>query len=396
MKIVIANKEHENIDDIKKLLPPFVTIIGAVTCYEELKEIVITRRPDVVLFNMNMAQDFIADPMIDCPYILAVADIPNPEYLRLGVEIRARDLLIKPFHAERLNDAINKSVGFIEKDRRDKQKNDEGSKVQNSKIISFFSTQGGVGQTVMAVNLAIDLKRVTNGSVVVVDGNALFGSVPIVLDLYNERSMTDIVASNSQSDIEFIESMLLSHSSGVKILPGPHEDLTMKVSDLITILNTLKTAYNYVILDLKKMFVEQTIDILDISDIIFVLMSLNIPCIRNTNISLNKMRALYYSPEKIKIIVNEFNSSSEIEIKDVESHLNWTSSGHIPYDKNVVLQSINEGKPFVLHQPGTAITAAIRNLSYVVEPSFQKDVPSGSKGTDKSDEKKGLFKWLKK
>lgn len=392
MKIIIANKEKENFDEFVKLLPPFVQVVSIVTDYGHFKDQLALHSPELVFFNMNMASDFIADPIPDVPYMLAVADVPNPEYLRLGVEIKARDLLIRPLNVDRLSDAINKAIQYINKEKRDKQKNDEGAKVQNSKLVSFFSTQGGVGQSVFSINLGIDLKRMTNANVVVVDGNALFGCVPIMLDLYNERSMTDIVASKSQSDLEFIESIMLTHSSGIKILPGPHEDLTMKVSDFITILNTLKTGYNYIVLDLKKMFVEQTIDILDISTLIFVLMSLNIPCIRNTNISLNRMRALYYTPDKIKLIVNEYNSSNEIELKDVESHLNWQTSAMIPYDKAAVLQSINEGKPFVLHQPNSALTQSIHQLTYLVEPSLQKD--GASRGGE--DDKKGLFKWLKK
>ncbi len=51
----------------------------------------------------------------------------------------------------------------------------------HGKLIASFSTKGGVGKSVIAVNLAADLARRTSGNVFCVDADLQFGDVAVML-----------------------------------------------------------------------------------------------------------------------------------------------------------------------------------------------------------------------
>ncbi|WP_124220594.1 P-loop NTPase [Aquisalibacillus elongatus] len=63
---------------------------------------------------------------------------------------------------------------------------------QTGQVITVCSGKGGVGKTLLAVNLAVSLSK-KNADVALIDGEFQFGDVGLAMDLQPSFTMKDIV-----------------------------------------------------------------------------------------------------------------------------------------------------------------------------------------------------------
>mgnify|MGYP002682231460 FL=1 len=143
------------------------------------------------------------------------------EYLRRAMLAGAMDYVVKPFGVNELVKSI-RHVYNLDMSRRQKSQGTSAIKI-DSRILSVFSTKGGVGKTTVATNLAVALSIITGKKIALLDFDLQFGDVAICLNLYVKNSMTDLIKdySNIQQDPGLLEEYLLTHYSGIKILAAP-------------------------------------------------------------------------------------------------------------------------------------------------------------------------------
>lgn len=68
--------------------------------------------------------------------------------------------------------------------------------------------------------------------------------------------------------------------------------------------------------------------------------------------------------ERIKVVLNRAFKSMGLEPSKVEKSLRYAISHFIPSEGNIVVPSVNQGKPFVLAKgsDGSAILVAVRKI----------------------------------
>ena len=92
---------------------------------------------------------------------------------------------------------------------------------QDGKIVSVFSTKGGVGKTFIATNLAVSLSRDSGKKVVLVDLDLNFGDIGVFLNLDPKRTLGDIISTFDRLDKEMLQSYFTKHTSGASVLLSP-------------------------------------------------------------------------------------------------------------------------------------------------------------------------------
>ena len=61
------------------------------------------------------------------------------------------------------------------------------------KVISVFAGKGGVGKTMLTVNLAVALAKRPDTRVAIVDADIQFGDVPLFLNLMPRTTLADVL-----------------------------------------------------------------------------------------------------------------------------------------------------------------------------------------------------------
>jgi pilus assembly protein CpaE len=287
------------------------------------------------------------------------------EYLKKAMSAGAREFLIKPFVSEDVVNTILKTYE-IESKRKEKSvvvSNDEDVK---SKIITVFSTKGGVGKTTVSSNLAVSIARNTKKKVVLIDLDLQFGDIAIMLNLTVKNSISDLIKESNQIGGYTIDDYLVTHFSGLRVLPAP---IRPEYAEYVTaahiemILKELKKEYHYILIDTSASFQEIVLTALDMSDRVLVISTLDLPTIKNVKSGLDVMDSLHYPKEKINVIVNKASEQYGIKYKDFESTIQHEIWSYVPEDSQTVITSANKGFPFVMTRTETKVAKAINGMA---------------------------------
>ena len=380
MKIVIIDSKASSCK-----IPSSFEVAGTASSLNDGHKLIQASNPDILLINVDLLTQIPDDSILSTiPYIIAIANSPDPELLRSAMAIKSRDLLIKPFPPAKLNEALGNAVKNIAKEKQ--IQNSKNVVVEKSTIISICGPKGGVGKSMLAVNLACLLRKETQKKIIVIDLVPQFGCIPIMLDINTETTLDDLVSESDYKNMNSIEKYLTFHISGIKVLAGPQSMRDITPDIISTLLDNLKTAYDYIIIDTECSFEEITNQVLDLSNLVFLMMDLSIPTVRNVSIALDHLKALYYTKDKVKLIINQVNSSKDLNPAEIAKHLDWPVTAIIPEAKELIANSINSGVPFVLNQPNSEPSNQVREIAKLFAKEELITITSIEK-----PKKKGLF-----
>lgn len=277
--------------------------------------------------------------------------------------VGAKDVLIKPIDPEKLMNAIYRIQQLKNKQVPAPQK--KIKKSERGQVYTVFSTKGGVGKTFVAINLATSLLKEPEKRVVLVDLDLDFGNAALALNLYPKFTISDIVDDIRNIDSDLIESYLIPHESGIKVLPA---NLQQEMNEFINaehiriILEALRESFDYVIVDMPARFLETILPALALADTLLVITTPEISSVRNIKALLVTLKDLNFPQSKIKIILNKADRRGEITQKDVEVTLNKKVDASIAFDYRKVVSSLNRGVPLVNEYPKNVVSKNIEKM----------------------------------
>jgi pilus assembly protein CpaE len=238
--------------------------------------------------------------------------------------------------------------------------------VEPARVITVFSTKGGAGKSVIAVNLAVALAKKASRPVVLVDADLQFGDIAVMLKLAPQNTIVDAVNANDRLDTSFIESLLATHiPSGVKVLPAPLEPAfadQIGSSQMLRVLDALRSYASIIVVDTPAYFNDVVLGLIEHSDDVVLVAGMDIPNIKNVKIGLQTLRLLNIPLHKLKLVLNRANSKVKLDVGEVEKTLGIKADCLIPSDV-VVPQSVNKGVAVVLDAPRSGVTKAIEELA---------------------------------
>lgn len=385
--VLIADDIPGTREDIKRLLyfEDDIKIVGEAGDGDDAVKLSESLKPDVILMDVNM-------PKMDGIKASELITVKNPEsaivivsiqgeqeYLRKAMAAGARDYLVKPFSSGELAETIRKVNDYS---KRRRLRLVDGSDMaaaparEPGRIITFFSTKGGVGKTTAACNLAISLLQKTRKKVALVDMDLQGGDVSIFMNISSKSGLADVVQESDYSDTSLLETYFCPHMSGVRVLPAPGSP---EQAELITaahaegILTNLKDSYDYIVVDTPAALNEITLTCLEVSDQILVMLNQELPTLRHARVNMELLEKLSLT-FKSKLILNRFRSDG-LKLKDLEKNINTLISGTLPEDTETVSMSVNKGHPFVLTRPSAEITNSVNHLasSLMAAPGLSKE-----------------------
>jgi pilus assembly protein CpaE len=233
-----------------------------------------------------------------------------------------------------------------------------------SRILSVFAPKGGVGKTTLAFNLAVAIGQLDQRTVLI-DGSLQFGDLrallkvpvdaPSILDL-----PTDRVAESDLQDV------LWRDPSGIDILLAPPR---VEMAEMVTtrdvdkVLSLLRRVYGGIIIDMSSVLNDINLAFLDLSDTIIEIVTYDSTTIHNTVAVADAFRAIGYPASKVRYLVNRADSSGGIEPGDLERAIGRVPEHRVVSDGHLVVQSNNQGVPFVLADPGAQISQDVMRVA---------------------------------
>lgn len=239
------------------------------------------------------------------------------------------------------------------------------------KVVTVFSMKGGVGKTVIASNLGAALASELGLRTVLLDLDLQFGDTGIMLQLKPERTIYDAIQVYDRLDTQMLKGFLTKHKSGLEVLLAPvrpDEAESVTASRLTRIIALLREMADIVIIDTPAAFDENVLTAIDKSDEIFAVATMDVASIKNTRISLQKLRQLGYDESLVKIVLNRADSKVWLEASEVEHAVEGGIAVRIPSDR-LVPRSVNKGIPVVIDAPKSPVARSLVDMARAIAPA---------------------------
>jgi pilus assembly protein CpaE len=230
--------------------------------------------------------------------------------------------------------------------------------------LTVLSTKGGVGKSVVACNLAVALARLGN-SVALVDLDLRSGDVGIMLQLKPERTIADAAIESDHLDSEMLRGFLAEHSSGASVLlaPANPDDANVVTSPRLNrILDLLGEMFEYLVFDTPPILDDCVLTAIDKSDLIYVVATMDVASVKDTRLALQRLSALGYSNNSVRLLLNRADSNVWLAVADVERAVGLDISARIPSDR-LVPRSVNKGVPVVMEAPKSAVARSLNDIA---------------------------------
>jgi len=368
--VLIVDDIVDTRDNLSKLLmfERDIEVVGTAASGPEALDMSRRLYPDVVLMDINMpemdgikAAEIMSGEMPGIGIIMMSVQ-GEQDYLRRAMLAGAREFLVKPFSGDDLVRSI-RHVYRLESSKRamaqaavpmsgtgmlGKPGDEDHSQ---GKILTVVSPKGGVGRSTLAANLAVALKLSTQKKVALVDGSLYFGDLGVMLNLLSNKTIVDAVEHIDELEIDLLNDIMVTHSSGIKVLLAPPQP---EMAELVTaehirrILVELSANYDYVVVDTWPTFADTVLTAMDLADTIMLVMTLEMTAIKDVKLYLEVVEKLNYPAEKVSLVLNRAGSAGGIKVEAVEETLRQKVLVGLSNDGVGMLMAINQGVPLVI------------------------------------------------
>ncbi len=248
----------------------------------------------------------------------------------------------------------------------------------SGQTVTVASPKGGVGKTMIAVNVAIGLNALVADSTVLVDLDIHFGDVASGLDLSPEYTLPDAVRAAASGDALAVKPYLTRHESGLYVVAGadtPSAADSISAAEARALVELLAQSFKFVVLDTGPGLGEHTLTALDMATDLVLITELDVPGIRGLRKELETITELGL-PHKHHIVVNGEDKTSGLTVRDVEQTCHTTVNVVLPRNSKAVMRSVNQGIP-LLHSGSKDKVA--KQLQVLVDRIAKKPASSPAK-----------------
>jgi pilus assembly protein CpaE len=394
IRVLVVDDIAETRENVRKLLQfeADIEVIGTARSGKEAVQLADELRPDVILMDINMPDmDGITatglirqrNPVAQIVFLSVQGD---PNYMRRAMQAGAHDFLTKPPMADELISAVRRAgqMAQVERSRTAQvvasvsaatTQPSLGGGFVNGRVIMVYSPKGGTGVTTLATNLAITLHN-DETRAVLVDGNLQFGDVAVFLNEQGKNTILDLAARADELDTDIIDGVLLKHAaSGIRVLaspPKPEQADHVTADQFSKLVKYLRQAYAYVIVDTAHILNDITLAALDLSDVVVLVCTQDIPAIKNVRLFLDLLATIGIQRDRLCLVMNKYDKRISITPEKVSENLKQPVVGVIPLEEAVVIPSVNRGVPFMVDNKTKTVARSVFALAEAIRTQLAK------------------------
>ncbi|MBC7223228.1 MAG: response regulator [Anaerolineae bacterium] len=240
---------------------------------------------------------------------------------------------------------------------------------RKGKIISFFSAKGGTGTSAVCANLACALaERAQPKTVAVVDLVLPLGSMRQILGVDSPES----IATLTQLPAEDIDTTAVARAMAaakgwrVQALLGardPDEAQSLRVDPLEPIFATLRTMFDYTLVDFGRSLSRVSLPIIRKSEMVVVVMGVDVNTVHLTKTCLDYFQRVGIARSQLFVVINRAVGLAGLTKDQIETTLRLPVAGTIPYGGADFTLLLNQAKPFVSVHPNQTVSIMVRELA---------------------------------
>ena len=333
--------------------------------------------PDVLIIEItdnspedidNIAKVVTANQNNMVVYILYQAC--SSETMRRLVKAGVKEFLPLPLQAQELALSLLENIS-------DKRVRVQAHK-ESGGVTAFINAKGGGGSTLLATNVAHMLASEYKVSTALIDFDIQFGTTAIYLDLNPRSNIMDALVDVDRIDPVFVQALMTKHKSGLDVLAAPSD--IEPINGIITIegvsrlLDVVTELYDFVILDIPRLFTPWTIEALKHANPIMLVTHHDLTTIRDARLILDALPKMDISTSRVEVVNNRaMTKVEETSIDSLKDTLHKARIHRVRNDYKTAIHAEENGVALSEISARSDLTKDIKALAhYLVENHLGK------------------------
>lgn len=296
--------------------------------------------------------------------VFAIASDSTPDLILQAMRAGANEFFAWPPPEATFHDAVRRAAGRVV----------SSASAPVSQTIVFIGAKGGAGTTTVAVNCGVEIARHSKKSTVIMDLKGGTGEIGLFLGVRSRYSLLDALDNPQRLDSEFIRELTTKHKSGLDILTGSDQWERPAASDgpaLEELFRLLSGQYEYLLVDAGCQINAITVAALYSADLICVVANPDVPCVRNAQRIIERLRQLGPCSERVRLLLNRAAEPFPIPRTQIESAIGCPIDHSFPSDYKTVSAALNSGVPLTLAGNSEIAAQFDRFTRRILEPEGQ-------------------------
>ena len=282
-------------------------------------------------------------------FILLSANISASDYKRL-VQSGGADWVSLTGSLEEITEIINRQTRPVENSRN------AAEKTRSNLIITFMPTAGGVGNTSVALETAIEIKQAKSTrtlKVCYLDLNFQTSQVCDYLDIQPRLHFEEILDRPERMDEQLLDLFVSHHSSGLDVFASPRSKLDpceIGIPSLDALLDKIVNRYDILVIDLPVIWFGWTAPTIENSDVILLTAVNTVPYLRQLRFNLDSVKSMMKSSARLGVVVNraEENLLGRIKRRRHVERITGDEKVFYVHEDRTATDRVNRGSPAAL------------------------------------------------
>lgn len=301
--------------------------------------------PDVVLIELTRDADAPLSlaahlhrlrPAV-CIIACSSAQHPSPELLMRAMRSGVREILPQPLDPELLHAALERLVkehGFSES--------------ATEKLIIVVGAKGGSGATTVAVNLAVQMARLSGKRTTLLDLARPLGVAWLQLGVQPRFSVRNAVDELQRLDGHLLGGFLTAHESGLQLLAGTshaEEWHSIPVPALVRLANVVQSSFDHIVTDLGSCYSSEWAPFFRLARLVILTAEADVPGLWALERHLTTLVGFGVPQDKFRLVINRWRRSDDEALKIFEKKSKQPVFARLPNDFLQVSDAVNRGAP---------------------------------------------------
>lgn len=324
-------------------------------------------RPSLILFDPNLpdikAEEFLQklrkDERTSETPILALSSDPSPARRKACLEAGCNEYILKSGEAAAmLQDVIARLMGtkaLVVKD--------------GGFLVVFLSAKGGTGTSSLCANFAMTISETEpDAKVVVLDLVLPIGSIAPIVGYQGNVNLVSVAnLSPEETDLEYFRKRLPELSLWqFQLLPGarnPASANELQVARIPEIIDGLKEAYDYVVVDLGRSLSRISLPIIQKADLLVLIVSTDLSTITLTKTVWEYLQEQGIDAQNVYTILNRAVGLEGLTKAEAENIVGLPIKTTMPYLESNFALANNQNQPILLKYPTDTATLILKETA---------------------------------
>lgn len=303
-------------------------------------------------------------------HILLIAEALSPILLHQLLRAGAEDFVPYPLPEGALHDAIER---LHKADEPAAAPATVGAGGKYGSVLAVQSLCGGAGGTNFAVNLGWELCQLLKNeskTVCILDFDFQSGSVATYLDLARTEKVYELLSQTHSMDADAFFAALQVFKEKMHVLTAPSDMLPLDLlspEEIERVVTMAQAHFDYVVIDLPRAIMHWTETVLNMSDLFFAMLELDMRSAQNTLRMVRALKADGIDISKHRFILNRApkftDLSGKSRAKRMSESLGISISSQLP-DGGIQVRDANDhGLPLAEFAAKNPVLKEIRKLA---------------------------------